>query len=99
MFGDFDITKKIKLIEQLKSQLLSDVSTLYSNMIDDKEEYDNIDVIVDMLIISYLLSDQLGISFEALDLKMKNKLKLILLDNTEKYSLRKELDMLLRHLR
>lgn len=98
MLGEIDITKKIKIIEQLKSQLLSDISTIYANMVDDTEQYDNIDVIVDIIIISYLLSEQLGMSHEALELKIKNKLKLALLDRNDRYALRKELDLLLRHL-
>ncbi|WP_458788451.1 MazG-like family protein, partial [Vallitalea sediminicola] len=70
--GDFDITKTIRIIERLKSQLLSNVSALFSNMAEGNTggNNENIDILADIIILSYLLSDRLGVSNEALDVKL-----------------------------
>jgi len=98
MYGELDITKKIKIIEQLKSQLLTDISNIYSNMAsDDSNIEENIDLLADIIIISYFLSDKLGTSFDGLDIKIKNKLKLAILNEKDNSSWKKELNYLARY--
>lgn len=98
--GDFDITRTIKMIEQLKSQLLSNVSLLFSNMVEStpNSNVENIDILADIVILSYLLSDKLGVSNEALDIKINNKLKKAMVQGTGDSYWEKELRLLSNHL-
>ena len=98
--GDFDITKTIRIIERLKSQLLSNVSVLFSNMAESNSggSNENIDILADIIIISYLLSDKLGVSNEGLDIKLLNKLRLASLQNEENAEWTEEILALSKHL-
>jgi hypothetical protein len=96
--GEIDITNKIKIIEQLKSQLLMNMSSLFCNMAsDDGDNKNNIDLLADIVILTYLLSDKLGTSFEGLDIKVKNKLKIALLTEEEQSKWRSQIALLSRH--
>ncbi|GMQ65387.1 MazG-like family protein [Vallitalea maricola] len=98
--GDFDITKTIRIIERLKSQLLSNVSALFSNMAEGNTggNNENIDILADIIILSYLLSDRLGVSNEALDVKLINKLRLASLQDAENSEWVQEILTLSKHL-
>lgn len=98
--GDFDITKTIRIIERLKSQLLSNVSVLFSNMAESNSggSNENIDILADIIIIAYLLSDKLGVSNEGLDIKLLNKLRLASLQNEENAEWTEEILALSKHL-
>lgn len=98
--GDLDITKKIKIIERLKSQLLSNISMLYSNMVEENtsDSNENVDILTDIIILSYLLSDKLGVSNEALDIRLNNKLKLASLQNNQNDEWAREIIKLSKHL-
>ncbi|MBC7960754.1 MAG: MazG-like family protein [Vallitaleaceae bacterium] len=92
---ELEITKKVKVIEQLKSQLLSDVASLFTNMTsDDMGVESSTDILADIVIISYFLTEKLGTSYDGLDLKMKNKLKMALLKEDENSQWRNQLLML-----
>lgn len=95
---EIDITNKIKMIEQLKSQLLTDVSSIYANMlVDEESSKNNIELLADIVIISYFLSEKLGTSYEGLDIKIKNKLKLAIIHEDEQSKWRAQLSLLARH--
>ncbi len=96
--GNMEITKTIKIIEQLKSQLLSNVSMLFSNMTNGDNNKENIDILADMIILSYLLTNKLGISSQALDIKVLNKLKIALIENDSDSTWKQEIGDLLRHI-
>lgn len=98
--GDFDITKTITIIERLKSQLLSNVSALFSNMAEGNRDCnnENIDILSDVIILSYLLSDKLGVSNGELDAKLINKLRLATLQNPSNDEWTDEISMLSKHL-
>lgn len=77
----FDITKNIKTIEVLKSRLLSEVAFLHENMVQinsDKER--RTDILSEIIILTYILSNKLGIDYKKLDEKVINKLKLAILE-------------------
>lgn len=94
---DFDITKNVKLIEMLKSQLLAGVSDLYANLAYSKSDIsERNDIIADLLIITYLLANKLGLSYNTLDLKAINKLKLGVLEDDN--DLHSDIAMLLKHM-
>lgn len=98
--GEFDITKKIKIIEKLKSSLLSQIADLYSIMSEDNKAQDDsyLNHLGDILILTYLLANKLGTSSEALDIKVLNKLKIAMLNDTNTEEWSKELSQLSRHL-
>lgn len=95
MKDGFEITKKIKVIEQLKSQMLTNISKIYENMsTNEVMAEDNIDILADMIIISYLLTNELGTSYVGLDIKIKNKLKWALINESENTNWKKQLNLL-----
>ncbi len=93
----FDITKNIKTIEILKSRLLSEVAVLYEDMLSSHSDIDKrADLLSEILILTYILSNKLGITYEDIDKKIKNKLRLGVLE--EKKTDNEELSSLLKHI-
>lgn len=87
---EIDITRNIKLIEWLKSELLTDIANLFRILVNGirEEVHDSVaDTISNIILISYLLGKRLGISYNAVEMKIHNKLKLGLVENhdVEKY--------------
>lgn len=80
---EFDITKNIKLIEKLKSDILSSVSSLYESMLKSKGDLgERTDKLADIIIFSYLLANRIGIDNKTLDAKIINKIRAsILVEN------------------
>ena len=76
-----DITKTIRIIEGLKSELLTNVAQLYGNMADGRaiEKDENLNVLADMVTIIYLLAWKMGISYEEVDKKLLDKIDLNIL--------------------
>ncbi len=77
--GDsMDITKNIKLIEWLKSELLSGIAALYRLLfkVNRGSQEAITDAIANIVLVSYLLARRLGITFAAVDLKIRDKIKL-----------------------
>lgn len=75
---DVDITKNIKVIEWLKSELLTTVASLFDLLIKGTKNSQEaiLDVLANIILVTYLLGKRLGISFEKIDLKIENKIKL-----------------------
>ncbi|NJD03775.1 MAG: hypothetical protein FIA99_14525 [Ruminiclostridium sp.] len=87
---EIDITRNIKLIEWLKGELLTDIANLFRILVNGirEEVHDSVaDTISNIILISYLLGKRLGISYNAVEMKIHNKLKLGLVENhdVEKY--------------
>lgn len=96
--GELEITRKIKIIEQLKSQLLTDVSSLFSNMASDEMSTEsNLNILADIVIITYFLAEKLGTSYDGLDIRIINKLKLALINEEEHSKWRNQLSQLARY--
>lgn len=84
--GDgMDITRNIRLIEWLKSELLSGVATLYQLLFKgSKNGHEAItDAVANIILVCYLLARRLGITFAAVDLKVRDKIKLGITDEHE----------------
>ena len=92
---DIDVTQNIKLVEKLKSELLSSVAELYRQMFSATDIKDMTETISDVIIFTYLLGNKLGIGSEAIDLKAVSKLKL---NVVEKNILYNESLRLLKHI-
>lgn len=82
--SDIDITKSIRIIDWLKSELLTSIAELFATLIKGINDTtkDNIaSIISNIIVIAYLLAKRLGIEFEHIDIKAKEKLKLGIKEN------------------
>jgi len=98
---EIDITRNIKIIEWLKSELLTDVANLFKVLVNGvKEEvHESIsDTLSNIVLICYLLGRRLGISYNSIELKIENKVKLGLIENHEVEKYYGDLSELSRHL-
>ena len=73
-----DITKNMKLIEWMKNELLMSVSELFNVLIKGVRSADEglQDILANIIMITYLLAKRLGISFNEIDYKIKEKTSL-----------------------
>lgn len=98
---EIDITRNIKLIEWLKSELLTDMANLFRVLVNGvKEEvHESVaDTLSNIILISYLLGKRLGISYNAIELKIRGKVKLGLVENHDVEKYYGDLSELSRHL-
>ncbi len=73
-----DITKNIRVIEWLKSEILTAVSTLFQLLVNGVQNSQEaiLDVLANIILVTYLLGKRLGVSFEKIDEKLESKVKL-----------------------
>lgn len=73
-----DITKNIKIIEWLKSELLTAVALLFETLVKGVKNSQDIllDIISNIILITYLIGKRMGLSFENIDSKIEEKAKL-----------------------
>ncbi len=76
---ELDITRNIRMINWLKSELLTDIAALFKELVngvrDDATEM-LAETISNLIIVCYLLSRRLGINYQTIDFKIESKLKL-----------------------
>lgn len=72
-----DITKNVKIIEWIKNEILMNVSDLFNMLFKGVKSIDDSlqNSIANIIMLSYLLGKRLGISFEDIDYKIKEKAK------------------------
>lgn len=98
---EIDITRNIKIIEWLKSELLTDVANLFKVLVSGMKEeiHDSIaETISNIILICYLLGRRLGISYNAIEMKIENKVKLGLIEDHDVEKYYGDLSELSRHL-
>ncbi|WHH57552.1 MazG-like family protein [Petroclostridium sp. X23] len=98
---DLDITRNIKMIEWLKSELLTDIAALFKALMNGmKDDAQDIlaETISNLIVICYLLGKRLGISYHMIDLKMEDKLRLGIIEGHELEKSYKDLSELSKHL-
>ena len=71
---EIDVARNLKLIEWLKTELISTVSALFKAMLKTGED-SVLDALAQLIITCYLIGRRLGITFSRVDLKIENKLK------------------------
>jgi predicted nucleotidyltransferase len=69
-----NITKNLKVIEWLKSELLSSISHLFKVMISGKQDK-IIDSLANLIISTYLLAKRLGVSPDRIERRIKDNLR------------------------
>lgn len=81
-----DITRNIRIIEMLKSELLEDVAQLYRMMasqhVDDTKKKVT-ETLSNVIVISYLLGKRLGIEYEGVEKSILSKIRLGLIEENE----------------
>ncbi|MCK8816645.1 MazG-like family protein [Natroniella sulfidigena] len=92
------ITKNLKIIEWLKTELLSNVSLLFKVMIRNNE-LKLLDIITNVIMITYLLAKRLGYSFEQIDRKLQKKVEANANDKHQIEAWYGDLTELLEHLK
>lgn len=101
MEKEIDITRNIKLIEWLKSELLTDLANLFKVLARGvrEEMHESVsEILSNIILISYLLGRRLGISYNAIEMKVHNKVKLGLVENHDVEKYYGDLSELSRHL-
>lgn len=71
---EIDITKSVKMIDWLKTELLASVGDLFKATVKGKEEL-ILDSISSIIITTYMLGKRLGFSYARIDLHVQNKLR------------------------
>jgi hypothetical protein len=73
-----DVSKNIRAIERLKSELLEKVAVLYKTMSDDKDDVHEqvASELSNIILKSYMLGKRLGISYSSLEAELEGRLKL-----------------------
>ena len=82
---DTDITRNIKIIEFLKSELLTALASLYQNLLKGTKVGQEVilDIIANIILVSYLLGKRLGLSFAVIDSKIKEKIRIGIIEEHE----------------
>lgn len=98
---DIDITRNVKMIEWLKSELLTDLANLFKTLVNGVREdvHEAIsDTLSNIILISYLLGRRLGLSYNSIEMKIESKVKLGLIENHDVEKYYGDLSELARHL-
>ena len=95
-----DITKNIKIIEWLKSELLSSVASLFEILVRGIKGQKDIlaDVLANIILVTYILGQRLGISYSKMDRKIEDKIKLGVLEEHKLESWFGDLSSFRKHL-
>jgi hypothetical protein len=99
---ELDITRNIRMIEWLKSQILADVSNLFSLLVNGfKEEVQEhvSDTLANLILVAFVLGKRLGTTYTAIQLKVESKIKLGIIENTDIEKYYGDLSELARHMR
>lgn len=96
-----DITKNIKVIDWLKSELLSSVATLFEVLVKGIKGQKDIltDVLANIILVTYVLGQRLGIGYDKMDRKIEDKIKLGVLEDHKLENWFGDLSALRRHLK
>lgn len=98
---DIDITRNIKIIEWLKSELLTDFANLFRTLVNGVREdvHDSIsETLSNIILIAYLLGRRLGLSYNSIEMKIESKVKLGLIENHDVEKYYGDLSELAKHL-
>ncbi|HOQ37954.1 MAG TPA: MazG-like family protein [Acetivibrio sp.] len=99
---EIDITRNIKIIEWLKSELLTDIANLFKALVNGvrEEVHESIsETLSNIILISYMLGRRLGISYNSIELKIHNKIRLGIIEEHDVEKYYGDLSELARHLK
>ncbi len=95
-----DITKNIKIMEWMKTELILSVGDLFNLIFKGVKPLDEAlqDTLANIIMITYLLGKRLGISFNEIDYKIKEKIKIGIDENHSVESWYGDLSNLKKHM-
>lgn len=99
--NQIDITRNVKIIEWLKSELLTDVANLFKALVNGfSEEVSETlaDTIANIILICYLLGKRFGINYKTIEMKIDSKIRLGLVENHDVEKYYGDLSELAKHL-
>lgn len=70
---DLDIAKNLKMVEWLKAELVDAVGLLFKTLLKPSSEA-TADALTSIILLTYLLGQRVGVSFQRLDTRVKEKL-------------------------
>lgn len=79
---DLDIAQNLKIVEWLKSELIESVAALFKSLLKTGSDA-TIDALATIIIVTYLLGNRVGISFQSIDNKLRDKLNISIRESTE----------------
>ncbi len=71
---DVSLSRRMRLIEWLKVELLNSVSALFDSFFRNSKE-DSLDALSNLIMVSYLLARRTGISYQRLDRRVDEKIR------------------------
>jgi hypothetical protein len=99
--NQLDITRNIKIIEWLKSELLTDIANLFKALVNgiQEEVSDTLaETLSNIILICYLLGKRFGINYRTIEIKIENKIRLGLVENHDVEKYYGDLSELAKHL-
>lgn len=80
--NNIDITRNIRLIEWLKSELLTTMASLFETLLKlEKASQETLaDILANIILVTYVLGKRLGVNFSTIDMKIEDKLRLGILE-------------------
>ncbi|MDR1773801.1 MAG: MazG-like family protein [Clostridioides sp.] len=75
---NLDITKNVKIIEWMKTELLMSISELFNVLFKGVKPVEGViqDILANIIMVTYLLAKRLGIEFKEVDKKVNEKIKI-----------------------
>lgn len=82
---DTDITRNIRIIEFLKSEILTAVASLYQNLLKGTKMGHEavLDILANLIMVTYLLGKRLGLSYAVIDSKITEKIRMGMIEEHE----------------
>lgn len=77
---EIDVAKNLKMIDWLKAEMVDSVAELFKSLL-LKSSDAVCDALSTIIILAYILGQKVGVSFAAVDTKIKNKLNISLDDS------------------
>lgn len=93
---DRDIVQSIKIVDQLKNDLIESISRLFKSISSGKEETIT-DSLSSIILWSYLLSRRIGVSFHRLDRAVEQRARCLMNEGFEKDSPHKDVTAFLNY--
>ena len=98
---ELDITRNIRLIEWLKSEILMDISNLFRVLVKgfkDEVQDSVAETLANVILISYILGRRLGTSYSQIEAKVESKIRLGIIGEHDVEKYYGDLSELSRHL-
>ncbi|MEN6462717.1 MAG: MazG-like family protein [Syntrophomonas sp.] len=94
---DLDIAQNLKIVEWLKAELIESVADLFKSLLKTGSDATS-DALATIIIVTYLLGRRVGISFQSIDIKLRDKLNISIREAPEADQWNSDLAELLNYL-